>query len=239
MRRACARQGSAMNDSVPNVPAMPDDETIFPTGSAVQRQAQSRRAYHQLLAELDAFPWWQDYQELMQRGWDWRKAICIAWRASPASQRVPETQDELAKNVLGLTSDRVIAKWFKQNPEMDQEVVRMQAAPLLRHRRDIYDALVTVATMLDPKAHPDRKLALELMGDYKPRQVQELTGGDTPVSVKGALEHAIDADTAETIFGILAAIGAVEAGTGDAADDGVHSAEADGEAGGLPPAPAP
>ena len=225
--------------SVPNVPAEPDEETIFPAGPTVQGQAQSRRAYHQLLAELNVFPWWQDYQELIGRGWDWRKAVCIAWKASPAATRVPETQEELATRVLGLTSDRVIAKWFKQHPEMDQEVVRMQAAPLLRHRREIYDALVTVATMLDPKAHPDRKLALELMGDYKPGNRVQVEGGDTPVAVRGTVDHAIDADTAETIFGILAAIGAVEAGTGSAADDGVYSAEADAEAGGIPAAAAP
>ena len=222
--------------SVPNVPAEPDEETIFPAGPTVPGQAQSRRAYHQLLAELDQFPWWQDYQELIGRGWDWRKAVCIAWKTSPPTQRMPTTQDELATQVLGLTSDRVIAKWFKQYPEMDQEVVRMQAAPLLRHRREIYDALVAVATMEDPKAHPDRKLALELMGDYKPGNRVQVEGGDTPVAVKGTVDHAIDADTAETIFGILAAIGAVEAVTGGAADDGVHSAEADGEAGGISPA---
>lgn len=225
--------------SVPNVPTEPDEETIFPAGPTVQGQAQSRRAYQQLLAMLDAFPWWQDYQELIARGWDWRKAVYIAWAVTPANDRMPKTQEELATSVLGLTSDRVIAKWLKQYPEIEQEIVRMQAAPLLRHRRAIYDALVAVATMEDPKAHPDRKLALELMGDYKPGNRVQVEGGDTPVTVKGAVQFDIDADTAENIFGILAAIGAVEAVTGQAADDGVHSAEADAEAGGLPPAAAP
>lgn len=225
-----------MNDSVPNVPAEPDEETIFPAGPTVQGQAQSRRAYHQLLKEMEKYPWWQDYQELVARGWDWRKAVYIAWFVTPANDRVPKTQEEMATQVLGLTSDRVIAKWLKQYPEIEQEIVRMQAAPLLRHRRAIYDALVTVATTPSPQAHQDRKLALELMGDYKPGNRVQVEGGDTPVAVKGTVDHAIDADTAETIFGILAAIGAVEAGPGGAADDGVHSAEADAEAGSLPTA---
>lgn len=157
---------------------MSDEDLLFPAGPAVQGQTESRRAYHQLLGELDQYPWWQDYRELIQRGWDWRKAVLIAWEASPARARVPSTQEELATQVLGLTSDRVIAKWRKQQPEIDQEVARMQAAPLLRHRRDVFQALVASATDPDPKSHPDRKLALELMGDYKPRQVQEITGED-------------------------------------------------------------
>lgn len=212
-----------MTEEVPNVPI----GGLFPASERVPGQAESRRAYQQLLADMEKFPWWQDYRELIRRGWDWRKAVLIAWEASPVkTDRVPATQEELAVTVLGLTSDRVIAKWRRQQPEIDDEIVRMQAAPLLRHRRDIYDALATSASDPDPKSHQDRKLALELLGDYKPRQVQELTGGDTPVSVKGAVEHAIDADAAENIFGILASIGAVESGTDDAADDGVYSAEA-------------
>ncbi len=162
---------------------MSDDETLFPAGPAVQGQAESRRAYHQLLDELDQYPWWQDYRELIQRGWDWRKAVLIAWEASPARARVPSTQEELAIQVLGLTSDRVIAKWRKQQPEIDQEVARMQAAPLLRHRRDILDALIVSATDPDPKSHPDRKLALEMLGDYKPRQINQMEGGDRPIEI--------------------------------------------------------
>jgi hypothetical protein len=210
-------------------PIVSDDETLFPAGPAVQGQADSRRAYHQLLNELDQYPWWQDYRELTRRGWDWRKAVLIAWEASPAKSRVPATQEELATKVLGLTSDRVIAKWRKQQPEIDEEVVRMQAAPLLRHRRDVYDALIVSATDPDPKSHQDRKLALELMGDYKPGNKVQLEGGDTPITTKGTLtvEHSIDGDTAETIFDILATIGAIESSTGDAQDDEVHSADAD------------
>lgn len=208
-------------------PIMSDEETTFPAGPAVQGQAQSRRAYQQLLGELNQFPWWQDYQELTRRGWDWRKAVLIAWEASPARGRVPPTQEELATKVLGLTSDRVIAKWRKQQPELEDEIARMQAAPLLRHRRDVYDALIVSATDPDPKSHQDRKLALELMGDYKPGNRVQLEGGDTPIRGALTVEHSIDGDTAETIFDILAAIGAVEAGADDAQDDEIHSAGAD------------
>jgi len=149
----------------------------------VQGQQESRRAYHELLGKLEEFAWWQDYRELVRRGWDWRKAVYIAWAASPAKNRLPASQDELATQVLGLTSDRVIAKWRKSQPEMDDEITRMQAAPLLLHRRDVYDALVASATDPDPKSHQDRKLALELMGDYKPRSQADVAVTNADASV--------------------------------------------------------
>jgi hypothetical protein len=70
----------------------------------------------------------------------------------------------------------VLAKWREKHPEMAEELARMQAAPLLRHRRDVFEALAASASDPDPKSHPDRKLALEMMGDYRPKQ--ELTGAD-------------------------------------------------------------
>ena len=155
-----------------------DDSTLFPASESTPGQAQSRRAYKEILASLTNYEWWQDYLELTERGWDWRKAIYIAWASSPSKSRVPATQEELATQILGLASDRVIRKWRKDQPELDAEIANMQAAPLLRHRRDVFQALITSATDPDPKSHPDRKLALELMGDYKPRQVQEITGED-------------------------------------------------------------
>lgn len=201
---------------------MTDDELLFPVGPTVPGQVESRRAYHQLLAQLDAYPWWQDYRELVQRGWTWREAVLIAWRSSPNEGRLPATQEELATQVLGLTSDRVIAKWLKQKPEIEQEIVRMQAAPLLRRRREIFDALATSASNPDPKSHADRKLALEMLGDYKPRSTTQLEGGSTPVEVDTTLTHVVDSQTAGSIFDILAAAGVLPALTDDAAVDEVH-----------------
>ena len=162
---------------------MSDEETLYPAGPEVPGQAQSRRAYKEILESLKGFDWWQDYQGLVQRGWDWRKAVYIAWEAAPAKTRTPASQHELATQVLGLASDRVIRTWRERHPEMQDEIARMQAAPLLQHRRDIYDALVTVATDPDPKAHQDRKLALELLGDYRPRAQTDVAVHDVDAGV--------------------------------------------------------
>lgn len=159
------------------------ESTLFPASPDVPGQDQSRRAYHELLAALSGFAWWQDYLELANRGWDWRKAVYIAWESAPTHGRLPETQSELATTVLGLASDRVIRKWREHNPEMQAEIVRMQAAPLLKHRRDIFDALVAVAKDPDPKAHSDRKLALEMLGDYRPRAQADVAVTNTDTGV--------------------------------------------------------
>ncbi len=64
----------------------------------------------------------QDYQMLRDQCWPWRVAAYIAWASSPRVGRQPHTQMELAKQILGLTSDRVINTWRKKNPAIDEIV---------------------------------------------------------------------------------------------------------------------
>ena len=112
--------------------------------------------------------WMERYWELRDAGWPWRIACYIAWCASPRNTRWPKTQDDLATKVLGLTSDRQIGTWRRKNPTIDDVVTLLQAAPLFEHRADIYAALIDSASRSDHRSHQDRKLALELMGDYVP-----------------------------------------------------------------------
>lgn len=113
--------------------------------------------------------WFAEYEKLRAAGWPWRVAVWIAWAASPREYRWPKTQDDLARMVLGLASDRVIHTWRQKNPAIDEMVALIQAAPLMAHRRDILEALIASATNPDYKNHPDRKLALEMLGDYEPK----------------------------------------------------------------------
>ena len=114
------------------------------------------------------FAWAEEYLSLRAGGWPWRQAAYIAWAASPKPSRSPKTQDALAQEVLGLTSDRAINTWRRKNPMIDETVAMLQAAPLFAARAAIYQALITNATNPNYKTHNDRKLALELMGDYVP-----------------------------------------------------------------------
>ena len=162
-----------------------DPQTAFPAPVQTPGQRESRESYALLLKRKTKPLWWEDYLELRARGLDWRKAAYVAWASAPTRARWPKTLEQLATDVLGLRSDRTIRKWKENNPELEDMITLVQIAPMLRHRRDVIDALVAVAVRKDPEAHRDRKLFLEMTGDYKPRQVREMTGeGGGPIDFR-------------------------------------------------------
>lgn len=113
--------------------------------------------------------WMRDYMDLRDGGWPWRVACYIAWSASPRADRWPKTQQQLAAEVLGLRSDRVIRQWREKNPAIDAAIAMCQSRTLFEHRAEVLKALVESASNADHKNHPDRKLFLEMIGDYTPR----------------------------------------------------------------------
>jgi hypothetical protein len=164
---------------------LPEAEEDLAVGQA-EAQARSERARQALEAMFGrsgAPRWLDDYLELVRGGWQWRVAAYIAWASSPKAAREPRTQEDLARIHLGLNSDRAISTWRKRNPAIDEVVRMMQAGPLFKHRSEIFTALVAVAVKPDYKGHADRKLALELMGDYTPlrkvlAELRKKSGGD-------------------------------------------------------------
>jgi len=114
--------------------------------------------------------WFQDYRELREDGWPWRVACYIAWCSSPRVGRWPTTQKSLSQDVLGLRSDRVIRAWREKNPAIEAAIGMLQAKALFEHRRDVLNALITSASTPDHLNHQDRKLFLEMTGDYTPKQ---------------------------------------------------------------------
>lgn len=124
--------------------------------------------------KIPLISWRDDYETIVTAGWPWRVAAYIAWASSPRKFRWPKTQEELATEVLGLTSDRVISQWRKKNESIDEMISLLQSAPLLKHRRDIYEALAESASNSDHRSNPDRKLALEVLGDYVPHSKIDL-----------------------------------------------------------------
>ena len=150
-----------------DLPEVENGESVGPE-EARERSEKARKNLEAMFGKSGAPRWLDDYLELARGGWPWRVAAYIAWASSPRAAREPKTQDELARFHLGLTSDRAISTWRKRNPAIDEVVRMMQAGPLFKHRSEIFTALVAVAVKPDSKSHPDRKLALELMGDYTP-----------------------------------------------------------------------
>lgn len=119
--------------------------------------------------------WFGDYVRLLEQGWPWRVAAYIAWAASPKKDRWPKSLAELASEVLGLKSSRVIHTWREKYPSINTVVAVMQAMPLLEHKRDVIEALVAMASDPDYKTFNDRKLFLEMAGLYTPKSKLELS----------------------------------------------------------------
>lgn len=150
-----------------NLPEAEEDQAVD-RDEAFARSETAKKTLDAMFGKNGSPRWLEDYLEFVRGGWPWRVAAYIAWASSPKAAREPKTQDELARFHLGLTSDRAIATWRKRNPAIDEVVRMMQAGPLFKHRTEIFTALVAVAVKPEYKSHADRKLALELMGDYTP-----------------------------------------------------------------------
>jgi hypothetical protein len=123
------------------------------------------------ITDEEQIPSWADtYHQLLNANVRPRIAAYVAWATMPKKYRWPETQDKLATEVLGLTSDRAIATWRKKFPEIDMMISELQAEAMLEYRPGAFHALGQVASDPSYRANPDRKLFFEMTRDYTPRQ---------------------------------------------------------------------
>lgn len=146
----------------------------------------SKRALDGWVDEMSTKPAWYDlYQELLaerteegKARWDWRKALYIAWASLPARLRQPSTQEELATDYLGLTTDRTIRDWKAKDAGIEERIADGPKRMLLGRLADIMDASILVATDPIPSATPERRMLLEIAGIYKPKEGREISGPD-------------------------------------------------------------
>jgi hypothetical protein len=149
---------------------------------ARRRSETARLALEVRRGKPGTFTWLEDYFALLEGGWPWRQAAYIAWASSPKDGRLPETQDKLAREHLGLSSDRAIATWRSKNPAILDMIAFLQAAPLWEHRADQFKALTEGANRAgeDYKFFNHLKLAMEMRGDYIPKsELEALLRGKT------------------------------------------------------------
>jgi hypothetical protein len=141
----------------------------------------------------EPYPWEELYYRLMAEvakgdngktrpRWDWRRALYIAWRCVPPLLRVPRYEHELATQLLGLTNTRTIRGWREKDPEIDKRIAALPKELLINHLSAVMAALVAVASDPDPKAYQDRKLFLEMTGQYV---------GKFEASVDLAVDHTV------------------------------------------------
>ena len=152
-----------------------EDTTHLSDAERQQRSTRARLLFDELTRQKSELcTWYEMFQTLLESQWPWRVAAYVAWASSPKRERWPKTQNELATEVLGLTSDRVIATWRRKMPDIDGAITLLQAAPMLAHRADVIAALVESASQADHRSNPDRKLFFEMIGDYVPRAKVDL-----------------------------------------------------------------
>jgi len=128
-----------------------------------QRKSALARAIFEMqeganFASMDA------YWDLVGRGWGWRQAVYIVWLALPDGRRVPQTQQELATSILGLTSDRQLRNWRDGNPAIQAEVVKVIREKFFWAVPRVMDALIESAATPDGRNHADRVTFFEMTG---------------------------------------------------------------------------
>lgn len=156
--------------------------------------------------------WFERFEQLLNGRWPWRQAAYIAWASTPKEGRFPKTQEELAKQILNLSSDRAISTWRKKNPAIDTMAALLQSAELWDHRPDAFQQLVEGMK----KAGSDYKFVKHL------EIFLRMTGDDVPTSQLVALirrkessgPHEIDEDTLDAL-----AAGAKEINQGEEEND--------------------
>lgn len=107
--------------------------------------------------------WWEQYLTLIGGGWYWKVAVYMAWLAMP-KPRWPASQDELARNVLGLTSDRQFSVWRARNPAIDAMVADLRYSMIFADLGEIIAAGVAVAKTHDYKGKGDREMIYKMAG---------------------------------------------------------------------------
>lgn len=136
-----------------------------PLSEAQLKSEAARKVFE--AGDAAAEPWMDDYWDLLGEGWSWRQAVYMLWEAQPSQNRTPKTQGELATEILGLTSDRVIRTWKADNPAIMARIAKLTASALGKARSRVIRALIESASSANYRAHADRKLFLEMTGDYK------------------------------------------------------------------------
>lgn len=122
----------------------------------------------------------QEYYRLCAGGWPWRVAMYIVWLATPRRLRWPASQEELATQILGLTSDRVLSTWRTKNPVIDALARDIGVGRALERVTDSIDAMMEVAATPDYKGKGDRELHLKMAGLLADGQMEVISKSGLP-----------------------------------------------------------
>lgn len=130
-----------------------------------EREMAARLALKDKLDEGEEIPSWAEtYHELINSNIPWKIAAYIAWATVIRKHRWPETQEELAINVLGLNSDRRITEWRRKYSYIDQMIADLQTSKYMQYIPGAIAASGEVASRPDYKSTAERRLLYEATG---------------------------------------------------------------------------
>ncbi len=125
------------------------------------------------------------YNLLLNEGWSKRQALYMAWKAHPKELRtkcgLPETQRELFTQTFRLKSDNTVRQWRQKwngsdedHPHMEDRIESLvKESPLGNYRAGVLYALAESAIKIGQNFQ-DRKLFLEMTGDYTSKSVVDM-----------------------------------------------------------------
>lgn len=150
---------------------LPEVELDGVSVEEAKRRAEAGHTALMVLRGTEKQPaWFQRFEYLLSKGLAWRQACYVAWASMPKEGRRPETQEELAKQYLNLTSDRAISTWRKKNKALDMMIAGMASFDLWEYRGDWFANLIQGMQKSgeDYKYFNYLRLYGEVTGDYVP-----------------------------------------------------------------------
>lgn len=155
-------------------------------------------AYSPAAPDMDIFqlsPLGHAYTTLLAEGWSKNQALYMAWKAHPKEVRkaagLPEKQIDLFTQVLRYKSDTAVRMWRQKYDGRDADHPDIEArigslvkdSPLSFYRPRVIEALAMMASLPSPQTFSDRRLFLEMVGDYIPNSKTDITTGGEKLKI--------------------------------------------------------
>lgn len=153
-----------------------------------ERMMKAKEIFKEKLDAGELPDYMRSYNRLLLAHVPFRIALYITWMTIPRKYRWPETQEELATQLMGLTSDRQISEWRRKYPYIDQMIADLQSEEMLEMRPGAFAAMAEVVQDPSYRATGERRLYFELMRDLESKVKVEMPGSGVGKDMLAALD---------------------------------------------------
>jgi hypothetical protein len=153
-----------------------------------ERMMMAKKVFADKLNNGELPDYMRNYNRLLKAGVPFRIALYITWVTIPTKYRWPETLEELATKLMGLTSDRAIYTWRGKYPYIDHMIADLQSEEFLEFRPGAIAAMGQVISEPTSRSTQERRLYYELMGDLEKKVSLSMPGMGVGKDVLAALD---------------------------------------------------